>query len=59
MNVLQIIQLILTLAPSGITLTQDVIALIQAIETAINGTPGTPEHTAAVATLQAKAGPTT
>ena len=40
MNFLQILQTILTLAPSGIQLTQEVLALVQAIEAAFGaGTP--------------------
>lgn len=51
MSILQIIQLILALVPSGVTITQDILAIITGIEGAINGTPATPEHTAAVAKL--------
>ena len=49
MNFLQIIQAVLTVAPSGIQLTQEVVALVQAIEAAFNAgqTPAT--HQQAVA----------
>ena len=49
MNFLQIIQTILSVAPSGIQLTQEVVALVQAIEAAFTAgqTPAT--HQQAVA----------
>ncbi|MGD0774898.1 MAG: hypothetical protein ABSC05_18955 [Candidatus Solibacter sp.] len=49
MNFLQIFQTILTVAPSGIQLTQEVVALVVAIEAAFNAgqTPAT--HQQAVA----------
>jgi len=53
MNSLSILQLIFALAPQGITAVQDLIKLIEGLTGAINGTPGTPEHTAAVQTLSA------
>ena len=39
MNFLQIIQTILSVAPSGIQLTQEVVALVQAIEAAFTAGP--------------------
>lgn len=59
MTVIQIIQLILALAPSGVTITQDILNIISAIEQAINGTPGTPEHAAALQVLTAFTSKTT
>jgi hypothetical protein len=53
MSILQIIQLILALVPTGVTITQDILGIITGIEGAINGTPGTPAHTAAVTQLAA------
>ena len=53
MNILQIIQLILSLAPGGITITKDILALIQEIETLIGSLPT--EHQTATATVIAKA----
>ena len=41
MNFLQIIQKILTVAPAGVQLTQEVVALIQALEAAF-GSASTP-----------------
>ena len=53
MTVLQIIELILSLAPSGITLTQDILKLIQEIQSVVAAVPA--EHQAAVAGIVAKA----
>jgi len=49
MNFLQIIQTILTVAPSGIQLTQEVVALVQAIEAAFNAGQTPAPHQQAVA----------
>jgi hypothetical protein len=48
MNFLQILQSILSVAPSGITLTQEVVALVQAIEGAFSGGQTPPGHQQAV-----------
>jgi hypothetical protein len=48
MNFLQILQSILSIAPSGITLTQEVVALVQAIESAFSGGQTPPAHQQAV-----------
>ena len=49
MNFLQIIQTILTVAPSGIQLTQEVVALVQAIEAAFTAGQTPASHQQAVA----------
>ena len=51
MNFLQIVQLILTLAPAGVTVTQEIITLIQSIEAAVAAAPKS--HQAAVSTALA------
>lgn len=48
MNFLQILQSILSIAPSGITLTQEVVALVQAIEGAFSSGSTPPAHQQAV-----------
>jgi hypothetical protein len=48
MNFLQIIQKILSIAPAGIQLTQEVLALVQAIEAAFSASPTPPQHQEAV-----------
>lgn len=53
MTVLSIIELILSLAPSGITLTEDILKLIQEIQSVVAAVPA--EHQAAVAGIAAKA----
>ena len=50
MNFLQIIQTILSVAPSGIQLTQEVVALVQAIEAAFGAGQTPVQHQEAVAT---------
>ena len=50
MNFLQIIQTILGVAPSGIQLTQEVVALVQAIEAAFTAGQTPASHQQAVAT---------
>jgi len=49
MNFLQIIQMILTVAPAGIQLTQEVVALVQAIEAAFTAGQTPAAHQQAVA----------
>jgi hypothetical protein len=49
MNFLQIIQAVLTVAPSGIQLTQEVVALVQAIEAAFSAGQTPAAHQQAVA----------
>jgi hypothetical protein len=49
MNFLQIIQAILTVAPSGIQLTQEVVSLVQAIEAAFAAGQTPAAHQQAVA----------
>jgi len=49
MNFLQIIQTILSVAPSGIQLTQEVVALVQAIEAAFTAGQTPASHQQAVA----------
>jgi hypothetical protein len=49
MNFLQIIQTILSVAPSGIQLTQEVVALVQAIEAAFTAGQTPAPHQQAVA----------
>ena len=54
MNFLQIIQTALKLAPSGIQLTQEVVALVQAIEAAFSaGQTPVPHQEAVVSALGA------
>lgn len=53
MNFLQILQLVTTLAPAGISVTTDIIKLIQEIEAVLALLPT--EHQAAVANVAAKA----
>ena len=48
MNFLQIIQKILAIAPAGIQLTQEVLALVQAIEAAFAGGQTPASHQEAV-----------
>ena len=50
MNFLQILQTILSVAPSGIQLTQEVVALVQAIEAAFSASQTPASHQEAVAT---------
>jgi hypothetical protein len=50
MNFLQIIQTILKVAPSGIQLTQEVVALVEAIEAAFTVGQTPASHQEAVAT---------
>jgi hypothetical protein len=50
MNFLQILQTILSVAPSGIQLTQEVVALVQAIEAAFSAGQTPASHQEAVAT---------
>ena len=50
MNFLQILQTILKVAPSGIQLTQEVVALVQAIEAAFPAGLTPASHQEAVAT---------
>lgn len=49
MNFLQIIQAVLTVTPSGIQLTQEVVALVQAIEAAFTAGQTPAAHQQAVA----------
>jgi hypothetical protein len=49
MNFLQIIQMILSVAPAGIQLTQEVVALVQAIEAAFSAGQTPVPHQQAVA----------
>jgi hypothetical protein len=49
MNFLQILQTILKVAPSGIQLTQEVVALVQAIEAAFSSGQTAASHQEAVA----------
>jgi hypothetical protein len=49
MNFLQIIQTILSVAPAGIQLTQEVVALVQAIEAAFSAGQTPVSHQQAVA----------
>ncbi|HLI84188.1 MAG TPA: hypothetical protein VKV17_09745 [Bryobacteraceae bacterium] len=49
MNFLQILQTILSVAPSGIQLTQEVVALVQAIEAAFGAGQTPVQHQEAVA----------
>jgi hypothetical protein len=49
MNFLQIIQMILSVAPAGIQLTQEVVALVQAIEAAFSAGQTPVSHQQAVA----------
>jgi hypothetical protein len=49
MNFLQILQTILKVAPSGIQLTQEVVALVQAIEAAFGAGQTPVQHQEAVA----------
>ncbi len=54
MNFLQIIQTILKVAPAGIQLTQEVVSLVQAIETAFSaGQVSTPHQEAVASALGA------
>lgn len=55
---IQILQLIVSVLPTAVTLTEDFIKAIQAIETGVNASPGTPEHIQAVNTLQSLGTPT-
>jgi len=48
MNFLQIIQAILSVAPAGIQLTQEVVALVQAIEAAFGAGQTSASHQQAV-----------
>ena len=48
MNFLQILESILSIAPSGITLTQEIVALVQAIESAFSAGQTSPAHQQAV-----------
>lgn len=48
MNTLLLIQAILSLIPEGLTLTKSALALFEHAATAINATPGSDQHTAAV-----------
>lgn len=50
MNFLQILQTILSVAPSGIQLTQEVVTLVQAIEAAFSAGQTPAAHQEAVAT---------
>ncbi len=50
MNFLQILQTILKVAPAGIQLTQEVVALVQAIEAAFGAGQTPVQHQEAVAT---------
>jgi len=50
MSFLQILQTILSVAPSGIQLTQEVVALVQAIEAAFSAGQTPASHQEAVAT---------
>jgi len=53
MSFLAILELILSLAPSGIALTKDILAIIQELEGVLGQVP--PPHQTAVATVTAKA----
>lgn len=53
MNAIQIIELILSLAPQGIQLTTGIMAIIKEIETVVSALPA--EHQQAVAKLAVKA----
>lgn len=53
MNIIQLIQLIVSLAPQGLTLTQEVLSIIQEIHGVIGALPT--EHQQPVAAVAAKA----
>lgn len=53
MNVIAIIQLILGLAPAGITITSEILKLIEEISGVVSSLPA--EHQAPVAAIAAKA----
>jgi hypothetical protein len=53
MNFLQIIQTILKVAPAGIQLTQEVVALVQAIESAFGAGQTVPHQEAVASALGA------
>jgi hypothetical protein len=57
MTAISILELILSLVPSGITLTQEIIGLVQALETAFKTVPSDVQTTAvtALASLLKKA----
>ena len=51
MNALTLIEAILALVPQGLTLTSGVLNLFKHTTNAVNATPGSPEHTAAVTAI--------
>lgn len=56
MNTLTLIQAILNLLPTGLTLTKDILDLLNHTTTAVNANPGTPDHTTAVDAIKSIAG---